>query len=427
MNPLQQINTDSQYQAPSKPREAPSGLPPGAPSSQTKLVGLDNRSIGNNCGVGAQSPVSNPSFQRFVHEIPKNSDRRQRKAKLVEKLKLSSFPGARAEATKISQCHIRVYSNGRAGGMTVLGRQCRSRWCPLCSVKMRRERRRGLDESLRIIRDVYPRIKMFALTLTQDPKKINFGGKDCATTRRTLQKRFRKFQQSAWFRNNVEGCYFTYEATKKNETWNWHIHLILLTYQTQQETTRSVKEKWSKNGFSKIKKFNENRKGSKALEFVKYVVKDMELDGDELGNVIQATYKRRLNGATGILRAMLASLKAGRERATKRLEAQPVPAPPKAYDELTGEVFQLPEGLYYPEELLARFIGKGCKSSMFALRLYHYRMKWHRKWEEQYQERLAQGKEVFSLLQAKQKLGYWVDTSGIAWGSGATSHILMAQ
>jgi len=435
MGSLDQLDQPSQYQTPPISFNAPTGHHPEATSSNSALGELDKRSFRDSCVRGSQSSASaslkSTGFRRFVDGIPKLAERRKKKAEFVKKLKLSSFPGARAEAGKISQCHTRVYSNGKPGGMTVLGRQCHSRWCPICGAKIRRERRVEVDEVLRIIRLAYPRMRMYATTLTQDPKHLPDNGTDCKTNRRMLQKRFRSFQQTVWCRTKVNGMYFCFEATKKNIYWHWHIHAIVMTELSQKEFTNQLRWKWSKYGFQKVKLFQEKRAGRRVAEFVKYVVKDFELDGEDLGEVIQAAHRRRLSGATGIVKDIMKSKKEQKKSAKERLKDKPVPPPPEAFNR-DGEVYQLPEGLYDPEDLYARYIGKGCESSFFALRLYHYRIRHHRKWEAQYQERFEDGKEVFTLQQAKQRLGYWVPfgdsvQNGMVWSISAAKRALTHQ
>ena len=124
---------------------------------------------------------------------------------------------------------------------------------------------------------------------------------------------------------------------------------------------------------------------------------------------MQSTYRKRLRGKTGIVKDMFAAMDAANETKKNLLEDEPVPAPPKAYDE-AGVFYKLPEGHYYPDELWARVFVKNCKSSMFALRLIHYRCTWGRKWEERCEEEYVSGIDPRTVHQRKIELGYW-------WGS----------
>ena len=371
------------------------------------LVGLDTGSFGSNFVGTSQSR----GFRSFLRSIERDIRHKQRKNKLVPLLAASSYPGARKEAHKIRKCFCKLLSTGTTGGISYLANTCKSRWCPTCADKKNRLKIGYLDRALRNIRLAYgKRINLLAVTLTQDPKKMaaaKYEGTQARMNLLALGKRFKRLQQTAWWRSNIEGSWITKEIAKKTSYWNMHGHLIIATYLDQATATNELKAVWGKlfGGHIKVKKFREDRNGrALSSEWVKYIIKELTLSADDLGEAVAAAHNVRMSSATGIIRTQIQAIKDREKDEEKHARKVKPPEPPKAYDEDTGEVYKIPRGAYEADDLLTRAIvskGSARKAWLWALRYMAYRQRWGRAWEEWLE------KNNMDVATNKARIGYF--------------------
>lgn len=158
--------------------------------------------------------------------------------------------------------------------------------------------------------------------ITEDFETVFNRAKDGLATLRKAINNAKNFKKSSSFFSRFDGLFYSFEVTKSDNGWNVHINLLCcsdkeipgiykythkngqLTYQHQ-----DIMRDWSKytDNNSYMHSINKLDTSSKddiiknLLEVFKYSLKFQDLENDDLLEVYEKTYQKRLLGAFGIL------------------------------------------------------------------------------------------------------------------------------
>jgi len=314
-------------------------------------------------------------FSQLVNKLGYELVDRDRKQRIIKALS-GGDNAARKISKKINGCHCGVrWVDGEAQPFI---RSCESRWCPNCARQQATKLRKELFQVVQGV-SMASRNRWSFITLTLDPKKLN--DSTCKTAFKSIRFNLSRLLKRPEWRDVVDGCFYKIEVTKKGSHWNFHAHIAAVHNCSRKKIDELIRKLWvnsfGKSGAGKIykiKKFKINKKS--ILELTKYTVKELDLTDHNLSKVVSVVASRRLRGASGIIRQQLAYIRNIKAPGAK------VPAPPRNFDEKTGEFFKLPNGRYSREELLARIANNGCRNALYSLELMDYRFRYGWRHEE---------------------------------------------
>jgi hypothetical protein len=275
---------------------------------------------------------------------------------------------ARKVGNEINNC--KAFVSWKGGVPSALIRYCnKNRWCPMCSRRERAKRQEDLYKAIHGLSHTTDD-KFSFITLTMDPSRIERHGKSCSHTFSKLRASLSKLLNRPEIRKALKGSYYAIEATKKNDTWNIHVHLITQSSLSRRELDRIIRKLWNGPldcGFIiKTKKFHINKKSIK--ELVKYCLKDAGMSGKDFASFVSVSAGRRLSGSTGTIKKELSSIN------KKRKQSGIVPSPPLNFD------MKMEDGTYSKKHLYALAL-VGDMTAVYCLKLIKYRAKWGYKYE----------------------------------------------
>jgi len=285
---------------------------------------------------------------------------------------------ARKTGSEINNCH--AFVSWKDGIPSALIRYCnKNRWCPMCSRRERAKRQEDLYKAIHGLSHTTDDRFSF-ITLTMEPRRIAGGGKSCSKTFAKLRTSLSRLLNRPEIRKALKGCYYAIEATKKNDTWNIHAHLITQSSLSRSELDRIIRTLWNGPldcGFIiKTKKFHINKKSIK--ELVKYCLKDAAMSGEDFASFVSVTAGRRLSGSTGTIKKVLYSINKNRK------QSGVIPCPPIKSD------FKMRDGTYSMKELY-RLALEGSMVASYCLALINYRAKWGYKYETTENDKIRGG------------------------------------
>lgn len=321
--------------------------------------------------LGASVP-----FTTYVRRLATSISDGERKARIMSALAIGDGKALR-ERSRINDCRVGIRSVN--GELKPFIRSCESRWCPHCARKHSKELQRELFKAFQSIENFgYGKWSWLTLTLNQRRLKNNSATEAFNAIRKNLTRLFNRPEWKAV----VDGVYYKIEVTKSKEFYHFHAHLVVFHDSSRSELRKVIRKIWitafAKNasGFIfKLKKFNVKSRKS-LLEVTKYTAKELDMDVNDLASVVSATIGRRLNGATGNIKDMLASIR------RKPTEKRAAPAPPRNCNSKTGEVHSLPAGSYSYQDLLAKVVNTQSESAVYALKLLAYRLRYGYRYED---------------------------------------------
>lgn len=331
------------------------------------------RQITSKKGSGFGSSVP---FSKYVRRLGHAISDKERRARIYQALVIGDAR-ARKEARKIKDCRVGIRSID--GELKPFIRSCESRWCPHCARRNAKELQGELLKAFQLT-DSHKEGNWSWLTLTLNQRNLRNGSakESFGAIRKNLT---RLFNRPEW-KDVTDGVFYKIEVTKPNEFYHFHAHLVIFHSSSRNELKKVIKNLWvtafAKSGTGwifKLKKFNVKSHKS-MLEITKYTAKCMDMTVDDLAEIVSATIGRRLMGATGNIKDVLACIRRKKEK------TGPVPAPPRNFNEKTGEFYSLPSGEYSYQDLLAKVVNSGSLDAVYALKLLQYRFRYGYRYEE---------------------------------------------
>jgi len=283
-------------------------------------------------------------------------------------------------ARQLSRCdeHISV----EKGELKAHYSLCRSRWCPVCAAKKRKEQRQMINGILTVRTDERAKTKstlkhkkLFGLlTLTIPARKE----RSCADSLAYLDRCWKRTTKTREYKRLVDdgfaGCWSREVEYNAASGWyHFHQHALVeippnWSLQDLRDEIRSV---WMKCGGGKIINLKgvDNEFGA-IMETTKYITKDLTKSDDQLIEIINAVKGRRMFSVFGKL--WKEARKQNEAKLSETEAGLTLPEEPSRINPKTGEIAQLNDGEYSIIELAER-AKRNDWSAIWALRWFRWK------------------------------------------------------
>jgi hypothetical protein len=283
--------------------------------------------------------------------------------------------GAVALGKKIGQCFQGI--SVRDSVPNPWYRNCKDKSCSYCRQAKQNITRRELEAILK------SRVKAGALisfvTLTQR----GFKNESPTSARRRIMRTWARTMRSTYLRRSIGGYFRNLEVTKKGDFYHFHLHaLVEIKKGSHTKFKRMLEKYWrgAGGGFSKIMRVDKRMRSSTkrlknmTFELTRYVTKsDTSLTRKDWVSVACAVRGKRDFGF-GMLWASLRKVVSAIRKKEKK-EVSDIPDAPNPFNQATGEVAYLPDGIYRVRTLFG-LADKGVWSAEWGISLVKWALRW---------------------------------------------------
>jgi len=337
--------------------------PQRALESKAASVRLSHIQSSYSYGKYSKQSENHSGFQEtFVSRSQRISNKYERRASLVDKLEELGSYDAVSIAKKLKSCRCSVVSDGNA--IEVQVRSCLHSLCDYCRDVKIKELRKKFEYILTNSSNIKGARFSF-ITLTQQNS-----GYSLKFLIKRIKSELSKFLNNRKVKNAFDGCFWRLETTvSPSKKYHVHLHLVVLHNQSSSWIKRNIVDKFWTIGFNKVQRLKVSKKS--IMECVKYSLKNANLSIENLVRWAVEMKNKRTYSFSGIFRSFAQTYD---KRVKEKKTDTGVPRPPDNFDEVSGEVFKLPQGIYSITDLVIGYLIERSKSYEYAIKLLLYRM-----------------------------------------------------
>ena len=343
---------------------------------------VQNNSI-NDCGTLINRYEDRDQSHEFK-SVENFAKRQDLKAKFVDALEgyCDDYPSAWSVVKALKSCKAYVaHANGKPSAHYQL---CKNRWCPVCSAKIREDRRNEIGAMVSLRKKGWKKSKLRHKTrigfITLTVK--SFPNQSCSSSLAYFNSCWKRMTNRVGFKDLYKvgfGGAYSKEIEPNHETNSFHIHSHILCELPENISLHEVKSiirhEWSLSGGGWVHAKAVTDLKRELFHHIKYTTKGIHHDAKTMANIISSTRRKRLYGWFG-------SWKGERKAAwnfhvdmlRKRQEEMVPMVEPSPINPETGELAELEGTKRYSFKSLIDGAKRKCWTSIYLLRWFAYEM-----------------------------------------------------